>query len=81
METDSQRFVEAITTNVHDLSINGHLFREIKFLTSLNLSSFSIKYCPRACNKVADAMATYGAKLGISPQPYGQMVCLSLYMV
>jgi ribonuclease HI len=68
VETDSQRLVEAITTNIHDLSVNGHLFREIKFLTSLNFSSFSIKYCPRACNKVADAMATYGAKLGHQSQ-------------
>ena len=64
VETDSQRLVEAVTTNIHDLSVNGHLFRVIKFLTSLNFSSFSIKYCPRACNKVADAMATYGAKVG-----------------
>jgi ribonuclease HI len=64
VETDSQKLVEAIKTNVHDLSVSGHLFREIKFLARLNFSSFSIKYCSRACNKVADALATYGAKLG-----------------
>jgi ribonuclease HI len=64
VETDSQKLVEAITTNAHDLSVNGHLFRKIKFYASLNFSSFSIKYRPRACNKVADALATYGANLG-----------------
>jgi hypothetical protein len=42
----------------------GHLFREIKCFASLNFSSFSIKFCPRACNKAADALATYGMSLG-----------------
>jgi ribonuclease HI len=65
VKTDSQKLVEAINTNAYDLSVNGHLFREIKFLARLNFSSFSIKYCPRACNKVADALATYGANSGL----------------
>jgi ribonuclease HI len=64
VETDSQKLVQAITTNAHDLSVNGHLFREIKCFASLNFSSFSIKFCPRACNKAADALATYGMSLG-----------------
>jgi hypothetical protein len=33
VETDSQKLVEAVTTNAHDLSVNGHL-REIKFHAS-----------------------------------------------
>jgi acetolactate synthase small subunit len=57
VETDSQKLVQTI--KVHDLSVHGHIFREIKFLARLN---FSNKYCPKDCNKVTDALATYGAK-------------------
>ena len=39
-------------------------FRAIKVYASLNFSMFEIKYCPRSCNKVADALAAYGANLG-----------------
>ena len=50
----------------HDLAVNGHLFREISFFSSLNFSSFSINYCPRACNSVADALANFGASSALS---------------
>jgi hypothetical protein len=33
----------------------------------MNFSSFFIKHRPRACNKVADALATHGATLGDAP--------------
>ena len=63
VETDSQQLVTAILGNDHDLALNGTLFREIKFQSRLNFASFSISYCPRACNKVADALAAHGARL------------------
>jgi hypothetical protein len=63
VETDYQKLVEAVTRDAHDLSVNGHLFPEIKFHARLNFSSFSIKYCPRACNNVADTLAMFGATL------------------
>jgi hypothetical protein len=59
VKTDSQSLVEAINRNAYDLSVNDHLFREIEFLIRLNFSSFSINYCPRACNKVVDALSMY----------------------
>jgi hypothetical protein len=31
VETDSQTLVQAINSDAHDLFVNGHLFREIKF--------------------------------------------------
>jgi hypothetical protein len=34
VETDSQKLVEAVTTDAHDLSVNGHILREIKFHAS-----------------------------------------------
>jgi hypothetical protein len=38
-------------------------FSEIKAFTRLNFSSFSLNYCPRACNKVADYLANFGSKM------------------
>ena len=63
VETDSQLLVQAINGRNQDLAVNGSLFREIKFLANLNFSTFEIKYCPRACNKVAHVLANYGVKL------------------
>jgi ribonuclease HI len=62
MEIGSQLLFQAIGGNSQDLAVNGHLFREIKYLARLNFSIFDINYCPWACNSVADALATYGAK-------------------
>ena len=67
VECDSQQLISAILGNSQDLALNGTLFREIRFQTSFNFASFRISYCPRACNKVADALATHGAKLACSP--------------
>ena len=63
VETDSQLLQQAISGHSQDLAVNGQLFREIKYFASLNFSSFSIIYCPRVCNLVADALTTHGAKL------------------
>ena len=59
---DSQLLYQSITGGSHDLAVNGQLFREIKSFASLSFNSFSVNFCPRACNVVADAFATYGAK-------------------
>ena len=67
LETDSLQLVQAIKGNDQDLARNGAIFREIKFQLYLNYPDFRISYCPRACNRVADAMAAHGAKLGRSP--------------
>ena len=58
----------AISSNEFDIAPNGVLFREIKALTLLNFTSFLISFCPRACNKVADALASFGAKMVSDPQ-------------
>lgn len=68
VETDAQLLVQAITSKEFDISQNGVLFREIKACAFLNFSSFSISYCPRACNKVADALASFGARMVSDPQ-------------
>lgn len=68
METDAQLLVQAVNSNEQDLTPNGVLFRELKALAFLNLSYFSILYCPRSCNKVVDALATFGAKMVSEPQ-------------
>jgi hypothetical protein len=59
VETDAQMPVRAIQTADYAVAPNGVLFREIKALAFLKfISSFSIIYCPRACNKVFDALAS-----------------------
>ncbi|KAM0906138.1 hypothetical protein ACQ4PT_017072 [Festuca glaucescens] len=68
IETDALVLLQAINENNHDLAPNGVLFREIKSLATLNFSSFSLRYCPRACNKVADYLADYGSRMVNVPQ-------------
>ena len=68
IETDAQLLLYAITGNEYDLAPNGVLFREIKSFVKLNFSVFTILYCPRACNMVADSLATYGAKMVMDSQ-------------
>jgi hypothetical protein len=66
--TDAQVLVQAIKGDDYDFSVNGVLFRKIKSVASLRFSSFSISFCPRACNSVANALAMHGAKLVHAPQ-------------
>uniref|UniRef100_A0A8I6X063 RNase H type-1 domain-containing protein n=1 Tax=Hordeum vulgare subsp. vulgare TaxID=112509 RepID=A0A8I6X063_HORVV len=68
METDASTLVSAIRTSRYDLAPNGILFQEIKAFASLNFISFDIVRCPRACNKVADALAMHGSKMMLAPQ-------------
>lgn len=68
VETDAQMLVQAISSKKFDIAPNGVLFREIKALAHLDFSSFSISYCPRACNKVSDALVSFGAKMVSNPQ-------------
>jgi hypothetical protein len=63
VETDAQQLVHAVSSKECDLSLNGVLFREIKTFAFLNFTTFSISYWPRACNKVADAIAKFGANM------------------
>jgi hypothetical protein len=69
-EIDSQLLVQAINGGEQDLSKNGAIFREIKFQISLNFPCFSISYYPRACNQVADAMTSLGARSGLRPPAF-----------
>uniref|UniRef100_A0ACD5ZTS0 Uncharacterized protein n=1 Tax=Avena sativa TaxID=4498 RepID=A0ACD5ZTS0_AVESA len=62
IETDAQ-MAAAIARNAHDLAPNGVRFRENKAFGRLNFNSFSMIYCPRACNKAADFLANYGSKM------------------
>jgi ribonuclease HI len=68
IETDAQLLQHAITGNTYDLAPNGVLFREIKAFSRLNFSSFSLLYCSRECNKIADFLADYGSKMVNVPQ-------------
>ena len=45
-----------------DLAPKGILFREIRAFASLNFNSVSFNFSPRACNKLAHALAAYGAR-------------------
>uniref|UniRef100_A0A8I6X7M3 RNase H type-1 domain-containing protein n=1 Tax=Hordeum vulgare subsp. vulgare TaxID=112509 RepID=A0A8I6X7M3_HORVV len=68
MKTDASTLVSAIKTSRYDLAANGNLFQEIKAFVSLNFISFDVVHCPRACNKVADALAMHGSKMVLAPQ-------------
>jgi ribonuclease HI len=45
IETDAQLLKQSIDGNVHELALNGVLFREIKAFPRPNFSLFSLNYC------------------------------------
>jgi hypothetical protein len=63
LESDSQILVRAINMDEDDRGPNGVLFKEIKESLFLNFICFSFTFCLRACNKVVDVIAAYGARL------------------
>lgn len=62
-EFDALLLVQAINSDDYDRAENGVLFKEIKVLLPSCFRSFYVKHCPRACNKVANALASFGSKL------------------
>jgi ribonuclease HI len=64
VETDSQLLLQAIKGESQNLAVNGHLFREIKYLANMYFNYFDVCYCPRTCNNVADVLASFGVNLG-----------------
>ena len=61
LETDAATLGNALTLEVMDRSSNGCLFRQIRDFMSSQFVQFEISVCSRACNKVADCFAAYGA--------------------
>ena len=60
LETNSSILVEALQSCSYDFSANGVLFREAKFLMSLNVSRADIVHVPRSCNRGAHDLAHVG---------------------
>lgn len=60
LETDSLLLVQALKeSNIH-LAVLGGLVLQMKKFIALAFLSFRVGYCPRECNKVADALAAFG---------------------
>ena len=61
LETNAATLGNVLTSEVMDRSSNGCLFRQIRDFMSSQFVQFEISVCSRACNKVADCFAAYGA--------------------
>ncbi|XP_073357849.1 uncharacterized protein [Aegilops tauschii subsp. strangulata] len=61
VELDCQVLVKALKGTEADRAPEGLLFREIRQFARLNFSTVSFSFAPRACNKLAHALAAYGA--------------------
>ena len=72
LETDSSILVEALQSCSYDFSANGVLFREAKFLMSLNFSRADIVHVPRSCNRGAHDLA----HVGLNWDPDRSHVCI-----
>jgi hypothetical protein len=68
LESDASVLIQAVSGDDFDRAANGVLFREIKSFSVAHFNSCIFKYCPRACNSVANALASYGSKLVHLPQ-------------
>jgi hypothetical protein len=60
VESDALVLIQAVSADEFDRAPNGVLFREIKSFSLANFNSCIFKYCPRACNFVANVLASYG---------------------
>lgn len=63
IETDVTTVGKAITSTELDRSIYGCLFRQIRELMMSHFVQCRVAVCPRACNSVADSLASYGCTL------------------
>ena len=62
VELDCQVLVKALQGSEMDLAAEGILFREIRQFVRLNFSRVVFSFAPRACNKLAHALAACGAR-------------------
>jgi hypothetical protein len=62
VESDCTNLIKAIQEKEFDLAPEGIIFRDIRSFVQLNFISFKFSYYPRACNKIAHALAAIGAK-------------------
>ena len=65
LETDCANLKHALQTKEFDLSPEGVIFRDIRSFIQMNFISCEVVYCPRDCNKVADALAAFGASQSV----------------
>ena len=61
IETDSQNLVRALQSTDLDLATEGVIYRDLRIFLRLNFIDFLVSYIPRDCNKVAHALAAFGA--------------------
>ncbi|KAM0853897.1 hypothetical protein ACQ4PT_050759 [Festuca glaucescens] len=61
--TDCTELKQAMCSNSLDLSRLGHLVRQAKFMLRLASISFSVEYCPRACNIPVHKLAALGGSM------------------
>ncbi|GJM84373.1 hypothetical protein PR202_ga00035 [Eleusine coracana subsp. coracana] len=70
IEMDAINVKTTLTTQKYDLSPLSMLIRDTKFLMLSEFLETRVAYQPRACNKVADALAKFGCDL----EPGGTML-------
>jgi ribonuclease HI len=61
IETDSANLVRAVQCTEYDLAPEAVLFRDIRSFIRLNFGVVEVRFAPRECNKLAHALAAYGA--------------------
>jgi len=63
LETDAAVVGKAITSTTLDRSTNGCLFRQIREFMVSQFVCCTVSICSRLCNRVADALASFGCTL------------------
>jgi ribonuclease HI len=61
MESDSKNLVRAMKSSEYDRAPEGVIYRDMRLFMLLNFNSFEFTHSPRTCNKLAHALAAYGA--------------------
>ena len=60
LETDASLVKSAVESNEYRLSALGGVITELRLLLMSEFVEARVQVCPRLCNKVADALATFG---------------------
>jgi ribonuclease HI len=62
LESDCQNLVRALKINEYDRALEGIINRDPRIYLRGNFNSAEVGHVPRDCNKVAHALATFGAR-------------------
>jgi ribonuclease HI len=80
LESDSENLVRALQVSDFDLAREGVMYRDLRVFIRLQFNSVLFSYVPRTCNKIAHALAAFGANRQTSRQLWQETLPIDLHV-